>query len=105
MSYAVAALVVTYVSSLVPWAFIIYYQVISKGAWRRDPMGWHIMALTAVDGSIFSMLLVSSWWPAVSLYHWWRWVGLAVIAGIPLVTVWRGYFAWRAFHPIERRDP
>lgn len=102
-AYTVAALVEVYVAAVVPWMFVAFYHVLSRGAWRRDPMGWHIMTLTAVDGAIFTMVLASSWWPAVSLYQWWQWAGLVVVAGIPLVTVWRGYFLWRAYHPTERR--
>lgn len=102
----VAGLVLTYVSAAVPWVFVAFYQVMSRGAWRHDPMGWHIMALTAVDAAIFTQLIATTWWPQLALDMWWRWTQLLVVAGIPLVTVWRGLFLWRAYHPrsSERSD-
>jgi hypothetical protein len=98
-AYTVAAVAVTYVSAIVPWVFVVLYHVMSGGAWRRDPMGRHIMALTAVDGSIFTMVVLTTWWPTLALDDWFKWSTLAVIAGIPLVTAWRGRFLWYAYHP------
>lgn len=59
-------LVITYVSAFVPWAFVILYQVVTRGAWRRDNMGWHVMTLTAVDGLIFSMLVAADIHPQLA---------------------------------------
>lgn len=96
-AYDVAALWVTYVSALIPWAFIVAYHLVSRGAWRRDPMGWHIMAITAVDAMIFTMAAVGFWMPLLSGEPVWRWTGLMMVAGIPAVTVWRGVILWRLY--------
>lgn len=94
---AMVTLMVTYVSALVPWAFIVAYHRMSRGAWRRDPMGWHIMAITAVDAGIFTMLVFAVWWPILAGQPAYQWTYLAMITGIPAVTVWRGVILWRLY--------
>lgn len=96
-AYNVATLWVTYVSAFVPWAFIVAYHLISRGAWRRDAMGWHVMAITGVDASIFTMAVAGVWWPLLVGQPVWRWTGLVMVAGIPAVTVWRGVILWRLY--------
>jgi hypothetical protein len=101
MSLAVVAMVVMWVSALVPWGFAIMYHWVSGGQWRHDPMGWHIMAITVVDGLIFAMLVVASLIPLLGQRTWYQWLYLLVVAGIPVVTVWRGLILWRLYHPKE----
>jgi hypothetical protein len=90
-------LVVTYVSTFVPWAFILAYHLMTAGTWRRDPMGWHIMAITAVDAGIFSMLLGAVWWPMLAGQPVYQWTYVLMVAGIPAVTAWRGVILWRLY--------
>jgi hypothetical protein len=103
VSIASASLLVMYVSALVPWAFIVAYHRLSRGVWRRDPMGWHIMAITGVDAAIFTMVVFAVWWPILAGQPAYRWTYLAMVAGIPAVTVWRGVILWRLYR--ERDEP
>lgn len=96
---ATVSLVVTYVSAFVPWGFVILYHRLSRGAWRLERMGWHVMILTIVDALIFTMLASANIWPTLATYPWYQWSYVGTVAGIPAVTAWRGWITWRLYHP------
>jgi len=98
-AFKLAGLTVTYATALVAWAFIILYHVLSRGAWRHDPLGRHLMALAAVDAAIFTTLAAANLWPVLAGTGWFRWVQLVVVSGIAVTTAWRAVILWRLYHP------
>lgn len=99
----VAALVVTYGSTAVCWAFVVAYQLLTRGGWRRSSLGVHLMAIAFVDATIFTMLTAAHLWPWLALQPWFRWTYVVVVAGIAGVTAWRLVILWRANHPRAAR--
>jgi len=90
-----AAVVVTYTTTAAAWLFIAMYHVLSRGGWRHDPVGRHLMSMVAVDAGIFTMLTAANLWPYLALQRWYQWTYLCVVAGIAVVTIWRGFILWR----------
>jgi hypothetical protein len=95
----VAATVVTYATAYVAVVFCIMYHLVTGGDWRRTVVGRHVMALAAVDAAIFLMLSAANLWPWLAVQVWYEWAYVCVVAGIAIVTVWRGLILWRLNRP------
>lgn len=78
-------------------AFVVLYQALTRGAWRRSEFGWHAMSFMVVILIVCSLAVTAvlggaSWpyrdtirthaWLAVALCLWWR-VVLLVRAQYP----------------------
>lgn len=100
--FVTAFMALTYTTALVTWTFIVLYHVLSRGTWRRDPLGRHLMALAGVDAAIFTMLSVADWLPRLAAARWFDWAYLVVVSGIAVTTAWRAAILWRLYHPRRR---
>ena len=90
-----AAMIVTYTTAAVAWGFAIMYHTVTAGQWRKSAVGGHIMAFTLVDAAIFTMLTAANLWPYLAAQPWYQWAYVTVVAGIAVVTVWRGIILWK----------
>lgn len=46
------------------WWFVISYQVLTGGDWRRTAVGRHLFSFTANLGMILTLITVARFWPA-----------------------------------------
>lgn len=77
--------------------FMALYHVASRGAWRHDPMGRHIMAFVGVDATVFTLATVRVLGGASLDTSWFVWVRLLSLLGIPWVIGWRIAILWRLY--------
>ena len=69
--------------------FIALYQRLSRGAWRRDPIGRQLMAFGSVDAAVFGLAAIRIVGGASLDTGWFAWLRLATLVGIPWVLGWR----------------
>lgn len=96
-----ASLLLTYITTAVAWAFIALYHVLTRGAWRHDQMGRHLMSLAGVDAGIFTMLSIATLWPQLAVQEWFQRSYLGTVSGIAAVTAWRAVILWRLHRPMS----
>ena len=87
--YQIASVVAVVSNTLVPLGFMIYYQVRTRGGWRRSVTGWHIMSLTGNDVLIFAMLLLQAIFLTLATSVVYQWAYLLVVWGVTPITTWR----------------
>ena len=100
MSIYAAAL--TFYTAGMAWAFVLLFHYRSGGRWRFTVMGRHVMAFTAVDGLVFTLLASAYLAPALAAHSWYRWTYLVVgVTGIPWCITWRTVILLR---PTDRSE-
>jgi hypothetical protein len=88
--------VVVYATVATTWTFILLYQVISKGNWRKTEMGVHVMTYVAADALIFTMLGMANLIPWLAAQQWFLWTYIGAVSMIALSTMWRISILWRS---------
>lgn len=96
-----AGLVITIWAAAGAWTFVLLYWLISQGRWRFTEIGRHLMALAAVDGLVFTLLLFAYIFPK-TVGPFYQWLYLGSVAGIPFTTTWRTIIMIRLYHRKSR---
>lgn len=86
---ALAATGLLVLSALEAVTFVAAYQVTTRGAWRRDPMGRHVMAFVAADAAVLVLGVVRVFAGSSLDTGWFAWLRVAVFVAIPWVLGWR----------------
>lgn len=78
-----------FISALEATTFVVAYHLFSGGAWRRDPIGRHVMAFVGVDAAVLALACVRAAAGASLDTGWFAWVRIVVFLGVPWVLGWR----------------
>jgi hypothetical protein len=84
-------------SALEALTFVVGYHLASRGIWRRDPMGRHVMAFVAVDAGVFGLAVIRAIGGASLDTGWFALLRLVVFLGVPWVLGWRLWILWRLY--------
>jgi hypothetical protein len=66
--------IAVYAQTLSALAFIVEYQRLTKGTWRRRIVGWHLMMMTLADAIFAGQLSASLLWPSLGKDIWFLWL-------------------------------
>jgi hypothetical protein len=95
VSAVVIGSVLVVVTTLLAGTFIVLYHVWSGSAWRRDPMGRHVMAFVGADFLVFALAAVRLAFGASLDVGWFAWLRVVVFLAIPWTIGWRLLILWR----------
>lgn len=76
--------------------FLIAYHLLSKGYWRKSPMGHNIMVMAATIAVLANLYLVEAF---LGRGRWFPWLLWAVLVVISLVWWHRLYLLFDVNHP------
>jgi hypothetical protein len=69
--------------------FVVAYHRTSRGAWRNNPMGRHMMAFAAIDSAVLGLSVVRALGGASLDTGWFVGLRVLVFVGVPWVFGWR----------------
>lgn len=100
MTAAVIGSLLITVAAILATGFIIDYARLSKGQWRRDPIGRHLMVYVMVDAAVLLLGAVRFAGGAGLDTGWFAWIRVVVFVGVPWTIGWR----WLILRRLYRRD-
>lgn len=89
MTTVLAGNILAFGSCALAVAFMIAYHVTSRGAWRTNPMGRHMMAFAAVDAAVLGLSCIRAIFGASVDTHWFAALRIVTFFGVPWVFAWR----------------
>jgi len=87
-------------SAFLATGFIVDYWRLSRGAWRRDPVGRHLMAYVSVDAIVLILGSIRFAGGAGLDTGWFAWIRIIVFLGVPWTIGWR----WLILRRLYQRD-
>jgi hypothetical protein len=89
MTAVVVGNVLAFASLVLAVAFIVAYHLTSRGAWRNNPMGRHMMAFAAVDAVVLGLSCIRAIGGASLNTDWFAALRTITFLGVPWVFAWR----------------
>jgi len=89
-------------STLEALTFVAAYHLLTRGAWRGDPMGRHVMAFVAADAAVLTLASVRMVVGAGLDHGWFVWLRVVTFLAIPWVLGWRLAILWSLYRRPKR---